>query len=215
MNLESMSQEEREHYLEVSALFIDTGEYFKAFTPDEKIEEQEKFLKIATEIEDLEQELKRKQYFIKESIKPLSEDYKEHLLNLRMNGKKTVGNLYYIPDHLNEIMNIYTAEGKLHNSRPLKHEERLPNLFAKTNEEGTISIKGTIVDFGQGKGTIEDVGAILDSSNTTGESTVVPTLEELEPISEIEENNPDESNKKHNGTKGRRSANPPSTPEEI
>ena len=53
MYLESMSQEERDHYLEVSALFIDTGEYFKAFTPDEKIEEQENVLKIATEIEDL------------------------------------------------------------------------------------------------------------------------------------------------------------------
>lgn len=213
MYLESMSHEERSHYLEVNALFIDSGEYFKAFTPEEKIEEQEKFLKIATEIEDLENELKRKQYFIKEAIKPLSEDYKAYLLNLRMNGKKTVGNLYYVPDHVNEIMNIYTAEGKLHNSRPLKPEERLPNLFTKNIEEGTATI-----DYNNDPNIelkINDQGFTINTPNTAEESTSVPTIEELEPISETDENIQDESNKKHNGTKGRRSANPPATPEEI
>lgn len=183
MNLLEMTAEERLIFLESDAYYIEAGQYFKPFAEDEKHLEQESFTQIAEKIEQLEMELKRKQLLVKEAITPLKELYRAHLNNLRNNGKLTMGNLYYMADQENGVMNIFTPEGRLFNSRPLKVEERTPKLaFKKVIGEGFADMTVKIT-------TLENIPDTSDFSVTD-----TNVLAELENNELTAHSNTDESN---------------------
>jgi hypothetical protein len=183
MNLLEMTAEERLIFLESDAYYIEAGQYFKPFAEDEKHLEQESFTQIAEKIEQLEMELKRKQLLVKEAITPLKELYRAHLNNLRNNGKLTMGNLYYMADQENGVMNIFTPEGRLFNSRPLKVEERTPKLaFKKVMGEGFADMTVKIT-------TLENIPDTSDFSVTD-----TNVLAELENNELTAHSNTDESN---------------------
>lgn len=184
MNLLEMTEEERLSFLESDAYYIEAGQYFKPFAEDEKHLEQESFTQIAEKIESLEMELRRKQLLVKEAITPLKELYRAHLNNLRNNGKLTMGNLYYMADQENGVMNIFTPEGRLFNSRPLKVEERTPKLaFKKVMGEGFADMTVKVT-------TLENIPDTNDFPANTDSSV----LAELENNELTAHSNTDESN---------------------
>lgn len=103
---------------------IEERPYFRKFEPEERVEVSEEFISKSVELERVDAEFDDVKARFKEKLKPLKEVTSKLRTELKNNGREEYGNIYMIADHENGLMNSYTQQGILVNSRKLKATEK-------------------------------------------------------------------------------------------
>lgn len=126
---QDLPPKEREQYLRDGAYRIDTEEYLKRLSPEERQKRQEDLSKLQFEI--LKEE-KEKTEVMKEyttAIKDMKGRNKELVDVLKNNAETVCEEVFYIADEDSRMMGIYTKEGELIRSRPMTSEELQKSIF--------------------------------------------------------------------------------------
>lgn len=121
---ENLTKDEILDNLEGEAIEIIEDTYLKPFTDEELGATKSLFADISREISFKKDEIKRLTDPLKESIKPLEQDAKEYLKQIKSGGVETRGRVFLIADYENRIVIKYDEEGRIVGTRPFSHKER-------------------------------------------------------------------------------------------
>lgn len=97
--------------------------YMKQFTPEEILEMKDTLSEVAIQINDLE--IKRKELMdqLKEETKPLTDQKKTLLVNIKQKAEFVTENCFKFFDQDTKRVGYYNAEGMLVQERPMRADE--------------------------------------------------------------------------------------------
>lgn len=126
---QDLPPEKRIQILEDNAYNIEEGKYAKKLTEDELNIKRETLTENYIKLNDLEEEKKSFVDRIKLQQKPLIDDNKELLQEVKTGVSIQEGILYMHDDQENGMMNIYNELGEWIDSRRLRPDERQTKIF--------------------------------------------------------------------------------------
>jgi hypothetical protein len=116
--------EERRRILRDSADKIEETTYLKPLSEDELSVRREAFTEGSIKLGQMEDELEEVKEKYKEKMKPLKDQNKEVLYELKHRQAAVTGPLFLIADHDEGMMGTYDENGELISSRKLRPEEK-------------------------------------------------------------------------------------------
>lgn len=134
---EYASLEERKRFLKDNCdVIVDHG-YMKQFAPEELITMREELSSVAIKINDIDEEKKIINEQFKDRLKPLSDDMKELLRNIKNGAEFKNENCYQFLDEETKMVGLYNSEGNLVSVRPAKPDELQTTTFSIGRKTGT------------------------------------------------------------------------------
>lgn len=128
---------QRQAMLEANSHSVEEQPVKEFFAEDEILQKRKKFADNAIEIRREEEKLAKLKAQSKGIIKPLQEENKSLLTDIRQGFVEVEQPVYLIADHVNGMMGYYDAKGELISSRKLMPSERQMNVFAIDKKDGT------------------------------------------------------------------------------
>lgn len=98
--------------------------YYKQLTQTEMDQRREVLADNSIEHFELSEKLKQVKSDFKEQMEPLIRDNHKIMEELKTGQAKIEGEIFFVPDHDNSMMETYNADGELIASRRLKPEEK-------------------------------------------------------------------------------------------
>lgn len=126
--------EQRKQFLSDNADKIEKCDYHKSFSSDELAQKKTDFANKSIRIAALEEEIKDFKDKIGEELKPLREDTKQLLEDIKCKGRMVNEECYLFFDEEERMVGYYNAEGVLVQSRPATREELQKTIFADLRE---------------------------------------------------------------------------------
>ncbi|HBG71448.1 MAG: hypothetical protein A2W93_14445 [Bacteroidetes bacterium GWF2_43_63] len=135
---------EVEDQLKANAHDIQVKNYFREFTPEEMIYEQERYQSLLKKIEAEDEKLKAAKDDYKAAAKPLKADLQFTRTCIKTRGRSIRGNVYIMFDEVNGLIEEYDNRGNLIVRRPLTPEEKkapsIPFNSSKTGERNAVGM---------------------------------------------------------------------------
>ena len=103
--------------------------YVKNLSPDERKEVLEEAAQLSLKTNQLNEELAELGKSIREQIKVNKKVLKARLSEIKTNSREFNETCFLMPDFKEGMMGIYTSEGELINSRPLRPDEKQTRPF--------------------------------------------------------------------------------------
>lgn len=129
--------EQRRQFLLDNCDKVEDMEYHKSFDSDELQQKERDFAKKSIRIANLEDEIKDFKDKIGEELKPLREETKTLLRDIKSKGRMVNEKCYKFLDEEDRMVGYYNAEGMLVSSRPASKEEMQKTVFAELRKDGT------------------------------------------------------------------------------
>ena len=129
--------EERKNFLLDNADKVENIDYHKSFDSEELAQKKTDFANKSIRIAALEDEIKDFKDKIGEELKPLREETKELLNDIKAKGRMVNEKCYLFLDEEERMVGYYNAEGVLVQSRPATKDELQKTIFADMRKEGT------------------------------------------------------------------------------
>ena len=126
--------EERKNFLIDNADKVEEIDYHKSFESDELAQKKTDFANKSIRIAALEEEIKDFKDKIGEELKPLREEAKELLSDIKAKGQMVHEKCYLFLDEEERMVGYYNAEGVLVQSRPATRDELQKTIFADMRE---------------------------------------------------------------------------------
>ncbi len=126
---ENYSAEERRQILKDNADSIENKGYMKPFTDDEIRERKDDLAQTVINIAQIQQEKKEANDEFKAQLKPLENQKKELLEQVKNKAEFVEEECYKMIDHENGMVGYYNSEGHLIESRPIRADERQATIF--------------------------------------------------------------------------------------
>lgn len=120
--------------------------YMKAYTPEELQGHKENLANVSIEIDEIEEELKDIKAEYKERLKPLIEQRKTMVANIKQKSEYVNEVCYKFVDADEKMSGYYNADGDLIECRPATADELQPTLFSRpalTTNVGDSAKTGT------------------------------------------------------------------------
>ena len=121
--------DERKQFLLDNADEVVEMDYSKAFDADELAKKKTKLAEKSIKIHDLQEEIKDFKEEKNLELKPLKEDVKELLADIKAKSRVVTEKVYKFVDEEERMACFYNAEGVLVSSRPATRDELSPTLF--------------------------------------------------------------------------------------
>jgi hypothetical protein len=130
--------EERKNFLIDNADKVEEIDYHKSFSSDELAQKKTDFANKSIRVAALEEEIKDFKDKIGEELKPLREETKNLLEDIKAKGQMVKEKCYLFLDEEEKMVGYYNAEGVLVQSRPATRDELQKTIFADMrSKEGT------------------------------------------------------------------------------
>lgn len=126
--------EERKNFLIDNADKVEEIDYHKSFESDELAQKKTDFANKSIRIAALEEEIKDFKDKIGEELKPLREEAKDLLSDIKAKGQMVHEKCYLFLDEEERMVGYYNAEGILVQSRPATRDELQKTIFADMRE---------------------------------------------------------------------------------
>lgn len=126
--------EQRKQFLSNNADKVEKIDYHKSFESEELAQKKTDFANKSIRIAALEEEIKEFKDKIGEELKPLREDTKQLLEDIKGKGRMVNEECYLFFDEEERMVGYYNAEGVLVQSRPATREELQKTIFADLRE---------------------------------------------------------------------------------
>ncbi len=126
--------EQRKQFLSDNADKVEKIDYHKAFDSEQLAQKKTDFANKSIRIAALEDEIKDFKEKIGEELKPLREDTKNLLNDIKSKGRIVNEECYLFLDEEERMIGYYNAEGVLVQSRPATREELQKTIFADLRE---------------------------------------------------------------------------------
>lgn len=123
--------EERKQFLLDNADKVEEIDYHKAFDSDELSQKKTDFANKSIRIAALEEEIKDFKDKIGLELKPLREETKELLDDIKAKGRMVNEKCYLFLDEEEKMVGYYNAEGILIQSRPATRDELQKTIYAE------------------------------------------------------------------------------------
>lgn len=123
---------ERQILLSENADKVETTTYFKPLSQEELDLRREKLTDNAITLSEYEDQKKEIMDDFKEKMKPLAEENKQILTEVKTRQAKVEGTLYHLANHDEGFMETYDEQGELVSSRRLRPDEKQQKLFSIT-----------------------------------------------------------------------------------
>ncbi len=121
--------DERKQFLLDNADEVVEMDYSKAFDADELAKKKTTLAEKSIKIHDLQEEIKDFKEEKNLELKPLKEDVKELLADIKAKSRVVTEKVYKFVDEEERMACFYNAEGVLVSSRPATRDELSPTLF--------------------------------------------------------------------------------------
>ena len=132
-----MPEEARRQMLEDSCDAMEEIGYTRRFSPEELSQKKESLAELSISINDIEVEKTEAMQFYKEKLKPLNEDKKELLTELKNKSVYVNDKCFKFIDHEERMVGYYNADGELVSSRPIMPQEMQKTTFSINRKTGT------------------------------------------------------------------------------
>ena len=126
--------EERKQFLLDNADKVEAIDYHKSFEADELSQKKTDFANKSIRIAALEDEIKEFKDKIGLELKPLREETKELLDDIKAKGRMVNEKCYLFLDEEERMVGYYNAEGILVQSRPATREELQKTIYAEMRQ---------------------------------------------------------------------------------
>lgn len=126
--------EQRKQFLSDNADKVEKIDYHKAFDSEQLAQKKTDFANKSIRIAALEDEIKDFKEKIGEELKPLRDDTKNLLNDIKSKGRIVNEECYLFLDEEERMIGYYNAEGVLVQSRPATREELQKTIFADLRE---------------------------------------------------------------------------------
>lgn len=133
---QEVSENTRFQYLQDNCDSIEKIGYTRRFTADEMNQKKECLANLSIEINDIEEEKAEAMSAFKERLKPLTEDKKVILDEIKKKSEYVEKECCKFIDHDNKMVGYYNELGELVSSRPIMPQEMQKTIFRiKTGTE--------------------------------------------------------------------------------
>lgn len=122
--------QQRVMILQQNADHIEEATYYKPLTQDELDARRELLTDNAIKLSEMEDEKKEIMQGFKSKMDPLAKENKKLLTEVKTRQAEINGNLYYMANHEEGIMETYDENGEFISSRRLRPEEKQKNIFS-------------------------------------------------------------------------------------
>lgn len=119
-----LTAKERLSIMQSNAAKIEEADYMKPLTPEEKEFKTGALVDNSIKLGDIEEQKKEAMDAFKQQIDPLVKQNKQLLLEIRTGLAKVTGQLFYMPNYEESIMETYNELGEFISSRRLLPEEK-------------------------------------------------------------------------------------------
>ena len=123
--------EQRKQFLLDNCDKAEEMEYHKLFDSDELSQKERDFARKSIRIANLEEKIKDFKDEIGEELKPLREETKQLLLDIKSKGRLVKEKVYKFLDEEDKMVGFYNAEGMLISSRPATKQELQKTIFTE------------------------------------------------------------------------------------
>lgn len=120
---------QREAFLKDNCDGCEQKGYMKPYSPEELQGHKEKLANVSIEIEELENEKKEAMETFKGKLKPLQEQRKQMVSNIKAKAEYVTEICYRFTDQETKETGYYNKDGKLVESRPATTDELQPTIF--------------------------------------------------------------------------------------
>ena len=128
---------ERRQFLEDNCDAVEEIGYTRRFTTDELNQKKENLANVSIDINDIEEAKAEAMADFKASLKPLNEDKKMLLDQVKRKSEFVQGNCFKFIDHDKKEVGYYNSLGELVSSRPIMPQEMQKTIFRSLNKTGT------------------------------------------------------------------------------
>lgn len=111
--------------------------YMKPFSSDQLLAMKDRLSEVSITINDIEVEKKAQVALYKAQIKPLSEERRTLLDNIRNRAEHVKENCFKFVDQEAGEVGYYSADGVLIESRPIRQDERQKTIMSLGRKTGT------------------------------------------------------------------------------
>lgn len=116
--------------LQQNADHIEETTYYKPLTQEELDLRRENLTDNAIQLSEYEDDKKEMMADFKLKMDPLTKENKKLLTEVKTRQAEVSGNLYYLANHEDGMMETYDENGELISSRRLRPEEKQQNIFS-------------------------------------------------------------------------------------
>lgn len=129
-----MPEDKRAEFLEANCDAVEKLGYTRRFSKEELAQKKERFAELSISISDIEQEKADSMASFKERMKPLSEEKKDLLFEIKQKSEFVNENCYKFIDYEDKTVYFYNALGEMVYSRPIMPQEMQRTTFSVTRQ---------------------------------------------------------------------------------
>lgn len=127
----------RENYIKDNCHSEEEKGYMKPFTPEELQDYKEKLANVSIEISEISAKKKEQSEFFKGILKPLSEQHKQMVSNIKSKAEYVKETCYKYVDTDTRTTGYYNKQGVLVEMRPATFDELQGDIFKSNPKTGT------------------------------------------------------------------------------
>lgn len=128
---------EREAFLKDNCDKVEEKGYMKPFTPEQLQGHKESLANVSISIDEIEMEKKEAMEHYKGQLKPLAEQRKQMVSNIRAKAEYVKEICFKFIDQEEKMVGYYNSDGNLIESRPATADELQPTIFSLARKTGT------------------------------------------------------------------------------
>lgn len=134
---EYANRAQRESFLKDNCEKVENKGYMKAFTPEQLQGHKESLAELSMKIEETEDEKKAQAGYYTSMLKPMIEQRREMVRNIRQKAEYVNELCYKFVDRDEKQTGYYNSDGDLIEQRPATADELQPTLFLGAQRTGT------------------------------------------------------------------------------